>query len=159
MGGERERQSGGEHDAQEQAPEPQGGGDLKHAAMQRRQRERKDSGGGKVTDLGMLEKPGTKLAGSTHELAPGDSLRFSDGENQIWGLGEITVEPPHLATMDNKELENYKDHVLGSMSKHQYTLKVAADAKAGDKINVKCAGDFQSRNDPGWAFSFKVVVK
>jgi hypothetical protein len=153
--------------AEEESPEDP----RRRAAMSRRAPSRRGAGeaggeaksggdqGGQVHDLGLLDKPGDQLKGSNQSLAVGDSLRFSFGENQIWGINTLIVTPPDALQWTDKQLEDYKHHVLGSMSKHQFTLTVSPDAKPGEKIHVQTYANHQSQGDPGWDFSFDIEVK
>ncbi len=159
MSGDRAQEERGSGRGVEQDDAKTGGDQEQLRAMQMQRRASERKGGGGAVDLGMLEKPGAKLGGSTHELAPGATLRFEFGENQIWGINKLTVDPPHAATVEDQLLEKYTDHVLGSMSKHAMTIKISEKAKSGEKIKFTTNPNYQSRDSPDWAFSFSVHVK
>lgn len=110
----------------------------------------------KTVNLGELRLPGAVLANTTRELRPGDTLQFDTRINQIWGLGEIKVTPEGALAVKEELLE--QNHMAGDTSKYRYQLKVPRDAQRGSEIEVKTSGHYQTRNDPNWAFSFKVKV-
>jgi hypothetical protein len=109
-------------------------------------------------DLGTLPQPGDTLATKTVELAPGQTLRWADRENQIRGVGQITISPAGALQVQQKQLEPMQPGVLGSTSLEEYRITVPATAKVGDVYTVTTSGNWQVRNNNGWAFSFKVKV-
>ena len=111
-----------------------------------------------TVDLGEIDKPGAKLKGSTQVLVPGETLKFRTRENQIWGLGQITVKPAGALTLSSKQLQPMHAGQLGSTSLNEYSFTVPKNAKPGTVFTVTTAANYQSRNDPSWAFSFKVKV-
>jgi hypothetical protein len=112
---------------------------------------------GGVHDLGTLSHPGAALKG-THKLAPGESLRFSVAMNQIWGLGEVSINPAGAGlTLHKREVHGYQPGVLGSTSLIEYTLTMSAAAHHGSRYTFSAAGNYQVREDHDWAFSFQVV--
>lgn len=112
---------------------------------------------GTIGDLRDLKGPGSVLAGSSWTFKPGESLRFEDYENQIRGLGAIKVSPAGALEVTRKMVDPGRPS-FGNAPRYEYTFTVPKNAKPGKTVTVTTAGDYQTRNSPDWAFSFKVKV-
>src|SRR5205823_308401 len=97
-------------------------------------------------NLGELARPGKALGNTTQRLHPGDTVTFRTRENQIFGVGEIRVEPRGALEVHRKMLESAPPHRLGGTSLYEYTFSVPADAKAGATAKITTGGHFQTRN-------------
>ncbi|HVY60637.1 MAG TPA: hypothetical protein VHF22_03245, partial [Planctomycetota bacterium] len=85
-------------------------------------------------------------------------ITFTTRENQIFGIGEVRVEPRGALEVRRKMLEAAPPHRLGGTSLYEYTIAVPKGAKPGATIRVSTGGHFQTRADPDWAFRFSVRV-
>lgn len=115
-----------------------------------------------VTDLGVLaggpgSGPGDVLKGKTQNVGPGGSLSFVAPTNQIWGLGEVTVSPAGAATITQELVKKKEPGMLGGATYYRYTITLPKDATRA--VTIKTSGNYQTRNSPQWAFSFKVSPK
>jgi hypothetical protein len=111
--------------------------------------------------LGILEKPGKALAGTLQRVRAGEAIRFVTRENQIWGMGEITVEPVGALEVTRRALERC-DPSLPSASGSsfvEYAFAVPAGARPGASIRVRAAGLVRTRSNPNWAFQFTIEVE
>jgi hypothetical protein len=109
-------------------------------------------------DMGELAKPGAALGGKTFALGAGETLTFRTRENQIFGLGQIQAAPAGIVTVQSKVIKPMNPGQFGDKTLTEYRVSVAPGAKAGSTAAIKTSGDWQSRDDPDWAFSFSVKV-
>ena len=114
---------------------------------------------GGVKDLGHLEKPGGVLGNKHEVLGHGQTLRFSTSVNQIWGLGEPTVEPASGLEYVGKELAPNKAHELGSTSLQEYSVTMGKHVQPGTHFKVTFPGHYQVHSDPNWHFSFTIACQ
>ncbi len=109
-------------------------------------------------DLGILEKPGKVLAGTRQVLRPGGTLRFITRENQIWGLGEVRVDPPGALEVRRSPLGRCDPTLAGGSSFVEYAFRAPSGAPAGSLVRVSAEGRVQTRSNPNWAFEFTVEI-
>jgi hypothetical protein len=113
---------------------------------------------GGVKDLGHLAEPGGTLKGSKQNVTTGETLRFEADTNQIRGLGQITIDPPHGVALSEHLVKAMHKGQLGDVTTYQYNFAVGADVKPGTTFRVTAHGNYQVRDDPTWAFTFDIVV-
>src|SRR5690349_1088268 len=89
-----------------------------------------------VKDLGHLAEPGVVLGHSKQHVAAGETLRFAADTNQIRGLGQITIDPPHGVTLNEKLLKAMHHGQLGDVTTYQYDFAVAEHVKPGTVFKV-----------------------
>lgn len=112
-----------------------------------------------VTDLGVLAGDGTKgpgdvLKGKVEKVGPGGTLTFIAPTNQIWGLGEVTVEPAGAAKIKQTLVKAKVPGALGGATYYRYSITLPKSATT--PVTIKTSANYQTRNSPSWAFSFKV---
>ena len=108
-----------------------------------------------IKNLGEVESPGKLLSEKTQTIARGGALRFSVRENQVRGLGDVTVTPKDGATIERRVLEAPPKGQQGGVSHVEYTVRPGADAA---RVTIHCAGQFQVRQSPDWAFEFTLEI-
>ncbi len=115
------------------------------------------SSAGASKNLGKLANPGSKMAKETFQLAPGKTLTFRFEGNQIWGIYGLKVAPANGAKTAFKKLQN-SNGSLGGNSLYEWKVTVPANAKKDKVVKLITEPAFQARNDPKWAFEFKIKV-
>lgn len=114
-----------------------------------------------VLDLRTLAKPGAALAGKTHDLLPGGTLRFVVKEQVLKdrvvnGLGEVTA--PAGVTVKRTVLKAAPANDSGGLTRVEYRISLPVSAKPG-LYEVKTAGVSSSaKNAADWSFHFSLRV-
>lgn len=111
---------------------------------------------GRVTDLGLLEKPGSSLSGKTFFLKPGDSLVFRASVNQVSGVYGFELKPPDAFEVKSTLIKG--PNAAGDKSIYEYTFTLKPGAATGSQATAHSQAPFQSRNDPQFAFDFTLQV-
>jgi len=110
-------------------------------------------------DLGYLAVPGETLANATFVLVPGQTLRFQNDVNQIFGVSDLDhVAGPSEQLRVRSRIVAERDGGAGDTTREELTVTVAGDALVGSEHTLVTITPYQVRNDPDWAFSFFVVV-
>jgi hypothetical protein len=104
-------------------------------------------------NMGELLHVGQSLGGKTFQLKPGQSLVFECYGNQIQNIGGLVGAGLGIQCDVLNQI-----HALGEKYHYRYTVTVPQNAAAGTVFDVKSTPSYQSRNDPDYAFAFKVQV-
>ncbi len=102
--------------------------------------------------LGRITPPGPAMADKTFTLKPGQSLVFETGGNQI------TSASFDFSPLPSKTELIERSSALGGEYVRRYTVTIPTNVKPGTVFDFSSIPAFQSRNDPNYAFDFKLKV-
>ena len=106
-------------------------------------------------------KPGAALGNRVFTVTPAQTFRFEAWENGLIGFGSVMVPDHALAPyvyITRVERERRRPGP-GGKTLYVYTLMAADNAPPNTDIVVQTTGEYQTRQDPNWAFRFTLHVQ